>query len=111
MDEAHRISEWMRQNDYNPEWVAACIGFDPDVLKRALNNRTISHRLANALYEHFGLRVIADGALAARYRSKNGVLQAPQGESYHRIHLKSRAVDLEHYRTDRSSQEPGADET
>lgn len=114
MDEAYRILEWIRQNDYSLTWVAEQIGFSPEALTRALETNRISHQLADALYEHFGTRIIAAGTLPVPGDIKDGALQVWRHElRRRRIDLKSRAIDLERHREEmkRSSDECDQNET
>ncbi len=113
MDEAHRILEWMRQNDYELKWLAECIDFSSDAFSQALTTNHISHRLADALYEHFGIRIIPDGVLSVQSDLKEGALQVwRRGVHRRRLQLKSRAIDLEHHREHirRSSGKPDQNE-
>lgn len=113
MDEGYGILEWMRQNEYSLAWVAERLGVSPEALSKALATSAISHQLADALYKHFGLRVIADGAQSVRGDIKDGALQVWRREARRRrIVMKSRATDLERYRKDprRSSEEPDQNE-
>ncbi len=72
MDEAYCLSEWMRQHGYSLTEVAEHIDFSPEALSKARDANGMSHRLAHALYEHFGIRVIADGAQVVPGDLKDG---------------------------------------
>jgi hypothetical protein len=102
MDEEYRISEWMRQHSYALAWVAEHIGCSPEALSKALDTHCISHRLADAFYEHFGLRVISTGARPVRGDTgdiKDGALQVWRRAPRRRgIDLRAKAIDLERYR-------------
>lgn len=117
MDEAYRISEWMRQHGYTLTWVAEHLGCAPEALSKALDTHCISHPLADALYEHFGLRVMTAGALPVQGDTgdiKDGALQVWWRSPRRRgIDIKAKAIDLERYRERprRSPRERGRNET
>lgn len=59
MDDGHRVLHWIEENGHTVGDIAALLGYSRQTLSTSLNQNRISERLAQALYEHFKLRVTA----------------------------------------------------
>ncbi len=59
MTEGNRVLAWAHQKGYTLTWLADQLGYTRQQLSHSLNNNQISRHLADALFEHFGLRVIS----------------------------------------------------
>ena len=58
MNDGDRIRLWIRENGHTVSEVAEKLGYSRQALSSALNQNRISLQLAEALYEHFWLRVM-----------------------------------------------------
>lgn len=58
MEQGHRVLLWAQQNEYSLASMAETMGYDEQTLSDALHNDRISPELAEALFLHFGLRVL-----------------------------------------------------
>ena len=57
MDDGKRILNWIKENGHTVDAVAEKLGFSRQAVSSALNQNRISVQLADALYEHFWLKV------------------------------------------------------
>ncbi len=57
MNAGQQILEWARQHGYTLAQMAEALGYPQQTLSWALHLNRITSRLADALFEHFGLRV------------------------------------------------------
>ncbi len=55
--DGERVLDWIRDNRHTLTWVAERLGYARQTLSQSLHRNHISPRLAEALFEHFGLRV------------------------------------------------------
>ena len=62
MNDGYRILRWAQQNQHTLTWMAEKLGYSRQALSESLHNNRISPRLAEALFDHFALRVMEEGA-------------------------------------------------
>jgi hypothetical protein len=63
MNDGYRILRWAQQNQHTLTWMAEKLGYSRQALSESLHHNRISPRLAEALFNHFALRVMVDGTL------------------------------------------------
>jgi hypothetical protein len=69
MDDGYRILQWAQQNQHTLTWMAEKLGYSRQALSESLHHNRISPQLAEALFDHFALRVMKDGTLTDQENS------------------------------------------
>jgi hypothetical protein len=81
MDDGYRILRWAQQNQHTLTWMAEKLGYSRQALSESLHHNRISPRLAEALFDHFALRVMAEGTFTDQDSSSSHAKPKPATRS------------------------------